>query len=252
MKYLFLVVLLVFSGCGITDQPEVKKIFQTQSAGNVDYDYSKITELIVQYKEKLDKRNPTAYSKELEWRIVTNIKNSINTIHLQDHSGKKFKLYHEYLNYAFSKYDIQNRNDYLIIGLYKMIYDAFSMESSHKITAFNHDHEKLQKAYKNLQILQWKIKSAKSSNGEYLFLTWQKNWQVELLKMQNSQDISTIKLNELNAIKSKEELIFDASNCSFEVLSEQMLLYLEHSLTQLGAEPVRLSIDILSTVIFII
>jgi hypothetical protein len=252
MKYIVLILTILLSGCGITDKPEVKKIFQTQSAGNIDYDYSKMRELIVEYKEKLDKRNPNSYSKELEWKINTNIKNSIDTVTLYDQSGKKLKFYNEYLNYAFSKESIQNRNDYLIVGLYKMVYEAFSMDKSHKITAFNHDQEKLQKAYKNLQILQWKIKSAKSDSGEYLFLTWQNNWQVDLLKISNNQQITVDQLNELSSIKNGSETLFDSSNSSFEILTDRMLLYLEHTLTQLGVEPVKLSIDILSTIIFII
>ena len=91
----------------------------------------------------------------------------------------------DYFDIAFLDKNIKYRNDYLILGLYYMVYDSFSIKKGHKFAALSFDVNRLQKLYKNLQILKWKLKSSKNSKGNYYFVTWQNNWQLEL-KRKNS------------------------------------------------------------------
>ncbi|MCP4970392.1 MAG: hypothetical protein GY932_07355 [Arcobacter sp.] len=85
--------------------------------------------------------------------------------------------YKDYLQIAFSKDYIPCRNDYLILGLYYLVYDLYDIEDSHKVIALEYDKNKLHKLYKNLQVIKWKIKVNRDFKGNYLFKTWQNNWQ---------------------------------------------------------------------------
>ena len=49
-----------------------------------------------------------------------------------------------------------------------------------------YDIEKLQEANKMMQIIQYRIQTAKDIDGNYLFITWQRPWQIEVLKKINS------------------------------------------------------------------
>ncbi|MEA3289949.1 MAG: hypothetical protein U9Q04_07210, partial [Campylobacterota bacterium] len=104
----------------------------------------------------------------------------------------------------------------------------------------------------NMQILQWKIKHNKDSNNQYLFLTWQKNWQVELAKKINKKDFNFEMIKELHHIKTNKENLLDGSNSSFEILTSLMILYLHDSLKLLGAEPNKLSVDAIVGMVFMI
>lgn len=252
MKYLLIVLVFVFTGC-TNVQEKIKNTIQTENAKHIKNNYKAAVELLLEYKVKLDKRNPKAYSSQLNNLLQKNIRNSTDEINLYVDSSIPLKKYQDYLNYAFDKNTaVKYRNDYLAIGIYKMFYEAYNMNSKYKLTALSYDVKKLQKAYKNLQILQWKIKTNKDFNNRYLFLTWQNNWQIELEKQLSSKKIDDIKLGDLNYIKTKQESLLDSSNNSFEVITSKMLLYLANSIKLLDAEPEELGIEAMMSILFIL
>jgi hypothetical protein len=127
-----------------------------------------------------------------------------------------------------------------------MVYEAYNLDAKHKLTAFDFNLQKLQTLHKNLQILKWKIKVAKDSNNNFLFLTWQNNWQVELLK--NSQlSVDYASIENLRAIASKQESVFDISNTSFDEISRQMLVYTELAIHYRGGEATDISVNLLTS-----
>ena len=212
-----------------------------------------MVELLLEYKSKLDKRNPKGFSSQLNYLLQKNIRENTDEINLYINNSIPLKHYQDYLNYAFEKNNQVNyRNDYLAIGIYKMFYESFDMDSKYKLTALSYDIEKLQKAYKNLQIIQWRIKFNKDKNNNYLFLTWQNNWQIELSKRLNNEKLDAIKLSDLHYIKSKQESILNPSNNSFEVITSKMLLYYESTIRLLNAEPEELGIETIMSILFLI
>lgn len=252
MKYLFVCFLLLFTGCNGV-QEKIKNTIQTENAKHIRNNYKEIMELLVEYKIKLDKRNPKGYSKQLHELLKKSIRENNDEIVLYVQNATPLHGYVEYLNHAFEKNpNIDFRNDYLVIGLYKMFYEAFDMNNKHKITALSYDVAKMQKAYKNLQIAQWKIKFAKDSHNNYLFLTWQNNWHVELENKLTKSDLESFSLADLSYIKTKRETLLDPSNHSFEIITAKMLLYLESTLKLLNAEPEELGIEAIKRILFII
>ena len=252
MKYILLVLYIIFSGCSL-NQTSVQKVFQTNNAQSLNSNYSEITKLIIKYKIKLDKRNPKSFNKDISSKIIKNIKNSTSIV-INISKTEELESYTDYLSYAF---DINSNakyiSDYLIVGLYKGVYDAYMMNSKHKITAFDYDIIKLKKLYKNLQIMQWKIKHAKNIDKNYLFLTWQLNWQVELLNIYNKKNYIDYKdIARLEYIKNKKETIFDSSNNSFEVTMHQILEHIKNSIETLGEEPETLTLKALTSAIFLL
>ncbi|WP_428023491.1 hypothetical protein [Arcobacter sp.] len=240
---LTIITLCFFTGCISIKKENLQEVFQSNNAVEIKKDYKKISKLVLNLKEKLDKRNPRAYDKSLASKIYSEVDNLENNINL---NFKKSSLdsYTSYLQIAFSKDDIQNRNDYLILGLYKNVYDAYDIKSSYKITAFSYDKEKLRKLYANLQILAWKIKVEKDLSDNYLFLTWQNNWQIEMEKrVKNGLKPSWKDFEKLAYIKSGEESIFGYSNFSFEHIILQMKNRVEMTLERLGDEPTQMSIN---------
>jgi hypothetical protein len=252
MKYLLVLIVLFFTSCS-NIQEKVRNAVQSENAKQIRNDYKEIVKLLSLYKTKLDKRNPQQYSNNVTNLIKKEINNNQNTISLFRSRNKTSERYTDYLNYAFDKNsNVKNRNDYLIIGLYKMFYDAYAMDVKYKMTAFSYDIDVLQKAYKNLQVLQWKIKYDKNINQQYLFLTWQNNWQIELEQKLKTSSLSNIPLNQLQNIKLQKESLLDPSNNSFEIITAKMILYMERSIKMLHAEPESLTIDAFLSVIFII
>lgn len=245
VRNIFLVIVTVslFSGCLSMKQEKLGEVFQSNSAVEIKKDYKAISKLILQFKEKIDKRNPNGFDKDLANKIYANIDNLENNISLK-YNGNDITSYKGYLQIAFSKDDIKNRNDYLIIGLYKMLYEAYDIGDSYKITAFSYDNDKLQRLYSNLQILSWKIKVDKDLSGNYLFLTWQNNWQIELEKRVNQgKTLSWDEIQKLKYIKNQKESIFGRSNFSFEKLLTLMNYRVKTSLEKLGVEPTDMSIN---------
>ena len=252
MKYLLILIVLFFTSC-TNIQDKVRNTVQSENAKQIRNDYKEIIQLLSLYKTKLDKRNPKNHSIKLAHSIREDIYKNTNTINIIMDTQNTSQKYTDYLTYAFNKeIPIENRNDYLIAGLYKMFYNAYKMDIKYKMTAFSYDIVDLQKAYKNLQVLQWKIKFDKNIQNKYLFLTWQNNWQIELEQKLQNNTLDNISLSELINIKSNNESLLDPSNNSFEILTSKMLLYMSRSIKMLNAEPENLSIDALLSFIFII
>lgn len=239
--------LLLFSGC-IPKQDDVKDAFQSSSANIIKNDYKSLKKLLISFKDKLDKRNPNDYSKALSPKIY-NLIDSLNGRLYLKYKNNILDDYKDYLQIAFSKDEITARNDYLILGIYYLIYQSYDIESGYKIIALEYEKEKLHKLYKNLQIIRWKLKVDRDFNGDYLFTTWQNNWQVELDKKIRKDEIITYEtIKNLHYIKTNKETILDHSNFSFEVILTQMIDRVENSLRALGEEPKNLSVTALRSV----
>lgn len=140
-----------------------------------------------------------------------------------------------------------------MLGIYKLIYEAYDMKNGHQITALSYNNEKLQKLYYYLRALKWRIKTAKDDNGKYLFLTWQKNWQIEFEeRVNNGEKPSWKMIQKLKYIKSKEENILEPSNFSFEVILSKMIYDVKNTLKNIGEEPVDVSIEAIKGLVFFI
>ena len=244
VKNILLVVISIslFSACSSIKQEHLEEVFQSNSAIGIKEDYKNISKNILILKEKLDKRNPKAYDKTIASDIYTQVNNLTNDLNLS-YKDKELTSYKGYLQIAFSKDDIPNRNDFLILGLYKLIYDSYDIKNSYKLTAFSYDKEKLQRLYNNLQIISWKIKVDKDLNDNYLYLTWQNNWQIELAeKVSKGLEPSWQDIQNLTYIKNKKESIFGYSNLSFETKLTEIKNRVKMSLNKLGVEPTEMSI----------
>ena len=169
------------------------------------------------------------------------INNRTNNASLPLLNDKKDATYKDYLNIAFSRNDIKNRNDYLIAGIYKMFYWAYTLDRPHTVTTFQYESEKIQEANKMMQIIQYRIENEKDVKGDYLFLKWQRQWQIDVLK-----SIYTHKTVDINMYK-KEELI-KSSNMNFRITSEGMIFTLQESLRYLGKESTNLGTAAISSV----
>lgn len=248
IKIFFLSIsLLFFSGC-IPKQDDVQGVFQTNSANIMKNDYQNIQKLLISFKEKLDKRNPQSFSKNLSNRIYKLI-NELENDFLLKHNNSTLDNYKDYLQIAFSKDTIHKRNDYLVLGLYYLVHSSYEISDGHKITAFSYNKDNLHNLYQNLQIIKWKIKVDKDVKENYLFLTWQNNWQIELeKKLKNDENLSYQDLLNLKYIKDKKETLLDPSNFSFEVILTQMTDRVRNSLEALGEEPKDLTIGALRAI----
>ncbi|PLY07783.1 MAG: hypothetical protein C0625_04245 [Arcobacter sp.] len=244
---LSLVFTFFLSGC-VPKQETLKDALQTNSANIMKKDYKNIQKVLISFKEKIDKRNPNAYSKNLSKRIYRLI-HELNNNFLLKYKNTTLENYKDYLHIAFSKDEINKRNDYLILGLYYLVHYSYEIDKGHRIIALEYDKEKLHNLYKNLQIIKWKIKVDKDVHGNYLFLTWQNNWQIELEKrLKNKEEISLNTFLDLNHIKNKQETFLDHSNFSFEVQLTQMIDSVKNSLEALCEEPTDLSVMALKSV----
>lgn len=246
-SFTILVFLLFFNGCSLNKQ-SIQSIAQTNSAVEIVKYKNEITSTLLKYKKKLDLRNPNSYNQTLSKDIIYQIETNKDYINILQ-NGKKLETYDDYFHYAFLKDEIVNRNDFLIIGLYKLIFKAYSLDDKHKFTALEHNKYELLKLYKYLQVLRWKIRTQKDINENYLFNTWQNNWQLELLHKDRS-DLNIIK--ELKYIKENKETIFSHSNFSFEVLLSKMLLNVEYTLKKINIEPYSMSTSAIRSFIFIL
>uniref|UniRef100_UPI004047ED61 hypothetical protein n=1 Tax=Aliarcobacter sp. TaxID=2321116 RepID=UPI004047ED61 len=238
---------LFFQSCAV-NKSTLKSVVQTNSATQVEEYKTEVLKSLIRYKKKLDLRNPYAYNKQIQREIISQIERKDDYINLVQ-NGKRLSTYKEYFYYAFSSEQINNRNDFLIIGLYKLIYKAFSMEASHQFSAVQYNEHEMLRLYEYLQVIRWKIRTAKDSNNNYLFNTWQNNWQIELAKKYNG-DYNII--NDLTHIKSNEESIYNPSNFSFEVVLSSMIINVEHTLRKINIEPYEMGISALKSFIFII
>jgi hypothetical protein len=214
-------------------------------------DYMELGKQLIVLKDKLDKRNPNAYNRSISNSIYTNMNNLTNNVRLK-FNHVPLNTYKDYLQIAFSKLDVQNRNDFLILGIYKEIYDAYDVKEGHQITALTYDKKKIKNLYQNLQILKWKLSNDKNARGEYLYLTWQNNWQIELERALKQNQIQTYEdIMNLYSIKEGRESLFSQSNTSFEVVLTSMISRVKTSLETLGEEPIDIGIEAMTIFIFL-
>ncbi len=248
VQIIFLIFLaILFQACTILIK-NVESIAQTNSASQIEEYKKEILKSLIEYKKRLDLRNPNAYNKQIDSSLEHQIIKNQDYIYLLK-DGKKLNSSDEYFYYAFSKQNIKNRNDFLIIGLYKLIFKAYSMDNEHQFTAMEYSKYELQKLYEYLQVVRWKIRVDKNEKGEYLFNTWQNNWQLELAKKYNG-DYNII--NNLEYIKSNKESVYDHSNFSFEIILSKMITEVEHTLRKINIEPYEMSISALTGFVFIL
>lgn len=244
VRNLFLTIglVLLFSSCASV-QEDIKSVLQTSKASNIKDDYKTIQNLLIDFKTKLDKRNPNKYSKSYEQKIYRLLRNN-NPKFLLNYKNSVLENYRDYLQLAFSQDNIANRADYLVLGIHYLLYTSYEIDDEYKVTALQYDKEKLNILYKNLQIIKWKVRVAKDLKGDYLFLTWQNNWQIELeKKLQAGEKLSYEELQKLKFIKEQRESMLDSSNFSFEVILSKMIHRVENSLKALGQEPKELSVS---------
>lgn len=248
-----LCILLLFVLCGCsTSNPQEKlgEVLQSHGATSLHYDYSKIIENLITYKEKLDLRNPKSYSRESQNFIVNEMRSSKNSIRMK-FNGVYLKSYDDYLRIAFDKNsNIPDRDDFLILGLYKLIWETYKIGEGHQITTLAYNQEAFKKLYYYLEVVKWKVKTAKDKNDNYLFLTWQNNWQVEFQNRQHTgEQPSWEMIQNLAYIKNHKESILDPSNFNFEILLSQIIFQVKNSARLIGKEPVDIGIDAMMSVV---
>ena len=247
--YLFFTILLL-SGCA-SSQNKVQEFFQTDNATHIKNDYKNIIKLLIQYKHKLNLRNPQNYNKQFANYMTKEFNDSTNFLHLKE-NGKYIQDYNRYLKMAF-KENTKLKNDYLILGLYKQIWLAYKENETHQITTLSYDIEALKTLFYTLKVVKWKINTKKDKNGNFLFLTWQNNWQIELKHQINKGEQPTWKLiQNLKHIKSKQESLYSPSNPNFEILMNEMIFRVENSLKIIGEEPLDVSIEVMKSLVFFI
>lgn len=235
--------MFTFNACSSKDDTSfVRSIFQTNGAAKVRAHTNILQESLIQYYIKLNKRNPNNTSKYNSSKIIQEIQNRSNKVRLSLVNSKRITSYKEYLNIAFSKEDVENRNDYLILGIYKMLYNAYTFSRTHTITTVQHDTQKLQEANKMMQIIQYRIQKNKDKNGNYLFITWQRPWQIESLKKINKDE-------KLDLDRYTQEQLLYHSNMSYQVTTQRMIFTLQETLQYLGVEGINLSAQAIKSVL---
>ena len=245
--YLFFIILM-FSGCA-NSTSKVHEFFQTDNATHIQKDYEKIVKLLIQYKKKLDLRNPQNYDKQFSYYIYDELNKSTNYLFLKK-DEKYIKDYKIYLKMAFQK-DVKLRNDYLILGLYKQIWLAYKENETHNITTLTYNLNDLKTLFYTLKVLKWKINTKKDTQGNFLFLTWQNNWQIELKhRIDNGEKPTWELIQNLKHIQSKQENLYSSSNPNFEILMSEIIFRVENSLKIMGDEPLDMSIEAMKSLVF--
>lgn len=244
--FALLLTVALLQGCS-SPQPKISEFFQSNGATLIEKDYKNLTNLIINFKQKLDVRNPNNFDEKQDFYIYNEIRKSNNSLFLS-HEGKYLRDYDAYLRVAFSKKEVKNRNDFLILGLYKLVYESYKKADGHNFTTLHFDKEKLKKLYYYLKVLNWKIKTDRDEKGNYLFLTWQNNWQIELEKSKKEKTFKSIAT--LPSIKSQKEDILEPSNFSFEVIMNQMFFHTKNSANIVGDEPLDISLEAMKTFVF--
>ena len=244
MKILFIFIIPLFLISCASNQ-KTGEFLQTNSATTLSRDYEDIKKLLLLYKQKLDVRNPYNYNKNLKYKIGYEIEHNLNNTNLIKGTYKK------YLKKAFED-DTKYRNDFLILGLYKYIYNVYKIEEGHKLTALDYDKEEFKKLYYTLKVLRWKIRTDKKRDGNFTFITWQNNWQIELQrKLNQGKKLSAKLLMNLPSLKSQKESLLSHSNFNFEIILTQIIDRVAHSMVALGEEPLNLGINAMKAIIFL-
>jgi len=244
--------ILIFLGC-TSGQEKFNEVLQSRGATQMHLDFKKISENLIRYKEKLDLRNPKAFSREAKERIVHEIHRTRNTLSIT-YNGQKLITYDDYLRVAFDKNrPIVERNDFLIVGLHKLLCETYQIDKGHQITTLSYQQDAFKRLYYYLEVIKWKIRTAKDKEGNYLFVTWQNNWQIELAqKMAKGVRPSWEIIENLSSIKTHKESIFDPSNPNFEILMNHMIDHAKNSARIVGDEPIDIGIDaMISVVLFL-
>jgi hypothetical protein len=252
IPYFFVALLSFFfllNGC--THQEKLSKTLQSTGATQLKHDFKKINEHLLTYKEKLDSRNPTAFSKTSKMTITYEISQERNTLSIT-YNGKKLKTYDDYLRVAFdTSANVPERNDFLIIGLHKLICETYQIDKGHQFTTLSYQQEAFKKLYYYLEVIKWKIRTTKDKEGNYLFITWQNNWQIELeQKLKQGAIPSWEMLQNLPSIQQKRETLLDASNPNFEIILNHMIAHVKNSARIVGDEPVDVGISAMLSLVF--
>jgi len=244
-----LVCALFLSGCA-TSHEKISESLQSHGATLLNRDFKKASEYLYMYKEKLDLRNPKAFSPKANYAIVHDIKTSQNTLRIT-YNERKLMTYDDYLKVAFDKNpNITERNDFLILGLHKLLYETYQIEKGHRITTLSYQQEAFKKLYYYLEVIKWKIKTAKDTQGNYLFVTWQNNWQIELeQKLKKGIFPSWEMLMGLPSLKSGRETLLDASNTNFETFFNHIISHAKNSARIVGDEPVDVGIEAMKSIV---
>ena len=102
-------------------------------------------------------------------------------------------------------------------------------------------------------MIKWKIRTAKDTNDNFLFITWQNNWQIELHeKVKKGINPTWEVLENLPSIKNGKESLFDHSNPNFEILLNHMIAHVKNSARTIGDEPVDIGLNaMISLVLFL-
>lgn len=231
-------------------QSKVGEFFQTDNATHIKRDYEQIIGFLALYKTKLDARNPNNYDKNNASYIEEEFKNFSNNFFIT-YNGKYIENYNDYLRIAIDESNnVENRNDFLILGLYKYVWTAYKLNDSHQITTLYYDVELLKSLYYSLSVLRWEIRTKKDKDDNYLFTTWQNNWQIELEKrIKKGEKPSWELIQELEYISKKRETIYSHSNFNFEILMDQMLSRIENSLRITGEEPLDIGIEAMKSLV---
>ncbi len=247
-KQLYLLVLfciIFLQGCN-QNNITIRKLIATDNAIQMEKNYEEITSLLIRYKKNLDKRNPKSFNKQWKKTIARDMKNKKN-ISLYDFKDN----YNKYLKQAFNqKINIKNRNDLLVIGLYKLLYSSYGVNND-KYTALSYKMKNLKDFSDILQIIRWQIKYKKDLNNNYLFLTWQNNWQIELAKKTSLKNPNYKLIKNLASIQKKDENIFNSSNMFFETILSTILYINNDSIKRLGGEPNELTLKTLKFFVFL-
>jgi len=222
-------------------------LIKSNNAIQIQKNYTQISKLLIKYKKMLNVRNVYAYDKTLKKQILDDILNKKNSINLNNFKNDSNK----YLKYSLNtEQKIKHRGDFLILGLYKLIFFSYDMQKD-KLTALGYNLKNLEKLSKIIQILRWKIKYAKDKKGKYLFLTWQNNWQVELMGKTDIKNPNYNLIKNLKYIKNKKESIFSSSNMDFENIISKILYINNDTIKRLGGEPNELSLSALKLFMFL-
>ena len=183
IRHCFLALFLL-CGCAAPNQEKIGEVLQSHGATSLQYDFRKSVDNLILYKEKLDLRNPNGFSKESQKYIFNEMKNAKNTIRMQ-YNGAYLKTYDDYLRLAFEKNStIPERNDFLILGIYKLLWESYKIGEGHQITTLSYDEERFKKLYYYLEVIKWKIKTGKSSFK--IDFSWVKHLHGRCLKISRS------------------------------------------------------------------
>ncbi len=246
-KYITIaIIVILIQGCN-QNNITINKLITSNNALHMENNYEEISYLLVQYKQKLDKKNPSSFNKLWQKEITANMIHQTNTVSLYDFKDN----YNKYLKHAFNnKSNINNRNDSLIMGIYKLLYSSYGIDNK-KYTALSYNIKNLQEFSDILQIIRWKINYKKDLNKNYLFLTWQNNWQIEFLKKTNIKNPNYNLIKNLNSIKNNKESVFNHSDMSFESILSKIIYINNNSIKKLGGEPNDLAINVLKMFVFL-